>query len=171
MDLWTHETLWGLHLHWTSTSIKGKFFSLDMSAQKIFVRSWSDSRAFIFRLPCVGQTLVRSFQTFVRSCSDFRAFTSCIHQSFVRSCPDFRAFIFTLSCVHVQTFVRSFSDFRAFVFRLPCVHQTFVRSFSDFRAFLMFPDYVNLNARRPFVRSSSVWTYLLQSGTSIWVRI
>ena len=43
-----------------------------------------------------------------------------------------------------------------------CVHvQTLLR-------FLMFPDYVILNAPRP-PRSSSVWTYLLPSGTSTWL--
>ena len=94
--------------------------------------------AFKIRLSCVH------VQTFMSSCSDFRAFIfrlSCVHvQTFVRSCPDFRSFT-TLLCVHIQTFVRSCPDFRAFT-RLLCVHvQTFVR-------FLMFPDYVNLNARR-----------------------
>ena len=88
------------------------------------------------RLSCVHQT-------FVRSCSDFRAFTrlSCVHvQTFVRSCPDFRAFT-KLSCVHVQ-------NFRAFT-RLSCVHQTFVRS-PDFRAFMS----------RTFVRSPNFRAFM-----------
>ena len=38
---------------------------------------------------------------------------SCVRQTFVRSCSDFRAFMSRLSCVR-QTFVRSCSDFRAF---------------------------------------------------------
>ena len=38
---------------------------------------------------------------------------SCVHQTFLRSCTDFHAFT-RLSCVHVQTFVRS-PDFRAFI--------------------------------------------------------
>ena len=117
------------------------------------------------------ESLIMNAQKFVRSCPDSRTTVwswthknSCVHvQTFVRSCPDFRAFD-RLSCVHVQTFVRSRPDFRAFD-RLSCVHvQTFVR-------FLMFPDYVILNARRPLVRSSSVWTYLLPSGTSTWVQL
>ena len=67
---------------------------------------------------------------------------SCVHvQTFVRSCSDFRALMCRLSCLH-QTFLRSCPGFRAFT-RLLFVHvQTFER-------FLMFPDYVILNARRP----------------------
>ena len=112
-----------------------------------------------------------------RSSSDFHAFMFrllCLHQTFLRSCPDFRVFMSRTLCVHAQTFVRSpdfvrsHSDFRAFMSRLSCVYQTFVRSFSNFRAFLMFSDYVILNTRPPLVRSSSVWTYLLPSGTSTW---
>ena len=123
-----------------------------------FVRSCSDFRAFMFGLSCVH------VRTFVRSCSDFRAFMFrllCVYQTFVRSCSDFRAFMFRFSCVHIQTFVR-LPDFCAFMFRLSCVHvQTFVR-------FLIFPDYVTLNARRPpraFIISldilASVWDLYL----------
>ena len=60
----------------------------------------TEFRAFMSRLPCVHQTIVRS-------CSDFRTFNRfpCVHaQTFVRSCPDFCSFN-RLSCVHVQTFV------------------------------------------------------------------
>ena len=93
------------------------------------MRSCSQFNAFMFRLSFFH------YQTFVRSCSDFRAIMSsisCIHQTFVRSCSDFRAFMLRLSCFHVQTFVRS-PDGRSFMF---------VR-------FSMFPGYVIMNAQRP----------------------
>ena len=81
-----------------------------------------------------SQTESAYVQTFVRSCSDCRAFTrfSCVHvQTFVRS-PEFRAIISRISCVHIQIlcvhqiFVRS-SDFGALT-RLSCVHQIILRS-------------------------------------------
>ena len=115
-----------------------------------FVRS-SDFLAVIFRPSCVHHT-------FVRSCSDFRAFmsrSSRIHQIFLRS--DFHAFIFRLFsfgsrllCVH-QIFLRSCSDFRAFT-ALSCAHvqasmgqvQTFLPSFSNFRAFIFRLSYVHV---------------------------
>ena len=104
-------------------------------------------------------------QTFVRSWSNFRAFT----RLFMRSCPDFSASISLLCvhqilCVHVQTFVRP-SDFRLFT-RLSCVHdQTFVRSPDiscvhqtfvrqpDFRAFMSKLSCVH----QTFVRSWSIF--------------
>ena len=58
-------------------------------------------------------------------------------------------------CVSIETFVRSNP-------KPSCVPiQTFLR-------FSMYADQVRLNARQPpSLRSSSVWTYLILSGTSI----
>ena len=153
-------------------------------------------RAFVERSCVRVQTFMRSqqhsylLQTFLHSCPDFRAFIRllyAVHAPILMHSPDFRAFMSRLSFVH-QIFMRSCADFlalisflvrspifREFISRLSCVFvQTFVRS-PDFCACMfrlcsIFPDYVILNARRlPLVRSFSVWTYLLPSGTVILV--
>ena len=103
---WTHESLnfnarWSGHdrtIVWTWTHE-----SLIMNAQKFFVRSCPDFRAFMSRPSCGHQTIVLS-------CPDHRAFMSrpsCGHQTIVLSCPDHRAFMSRPSCAHLQTIVRS----------------------------------------------------------------
>ena len=67
-------------------------------------------------------------QPFVLSL-DFRAFMSrhlCVHRTFVRSCSDFQAFT-RLSFVHGQTILRA-ADFRAVNGFLGVHVHTFVRS-------------------------------------------
>ena len=109
---------------------------------------------FMFRLRVfMSKLLYVYFHSFVRSCSDFRAFMSrisCVHHFFVHLCPDFCAFI-SLLCVHVLTFKQFCSDFCPLMSRFLLVHfesfvrscsvfrvyvQLFVRSCSDFRAFM-----------------------------------
>ena len=96
-----------------------------MNAQKNYVRSFPDLRAFMIRLSCVHQT-IRAFMNRL-SCvhQTMRAFMirlSCVHQTI-------RAFMIRLSCVH-QTI-------RAFMIRLSCVHQT-IRAFMS-RLSCVFP--------------------------------
>ena len=129
------------------------------------------------RLSCV-------YQTFVRSCPDFRSFTrlscvhvqtfvrspdySCVHdQTFVRS-PDFLAFMSRLSCVHqtIHAFMSRLScvhqTIRAFMIRLSCVHQTFVRS-PDFRACMSRLSCVHQTIRAFMIRLSCVHQTFVRS--------
>ena len=122
MDLWTHGTLWRLHLQWASTSTKVSFSvwtyatlnarksgyrpfwthdSLIMNARKFFVRSWSDYRAF---KTAYVQTVVRSKLPMIR--------LSCVQSNI---CPDYRAF----KVAYVQTIVRS----KLHMSRLSCVQK------------------------------------------------
>ena len=72
-----------------------------------------------------------------------------------------------------QQFVRS-KDFHAFISadfvrvqQTLCAHvQTFVRSCSNLRALFDIFGHVNFERTRAVMRSTSVWTYLIPSGTS-----
>ena len=149
------------------------------------MRSCPDFRAFT-RLSCLHQTFVRltDFRTFTRlSCIHSRL--SCVHQTFmmsfqtfVRSCSGFRAFMFRVSCVPVKTFVHSCSGSRAFMSRLLCVYQTFVLS-PDFRAFILdfraFTKFSCFHSRlfsvyvQAFVRSCSEYRVFLSRLSCIHV--
>ena len=105
-----------------------------------FVRSCSDPRAFA-RLSCARQFSCILVQTFVA----FNPRIASVHLIFARSCLDFSSFT-RLSCFQVKTFVGS-RDFCAFT-DLPCAHvKILFQGSPDFRAFVFW----NLCVRQTFL--------------------
>ena len=152
MQLWTHESL--------DIGLFERTIVLSWTHEKVFVRSWSDYRAF---KTAYFQTIVRSKLHMSRlSCvqsylwSDYRAFQVAYVQTIVRSklhmsrlscvqnciCPDYRAF----KIAYVQTIVRS----KLHMSRLSCVR--------------FFSRPCNFERTTPPSAFISVWTYRL----SVW---